>query len=127
MSVDPFLVIRMSELIAIGPLPPLFKIKAYVIEQDAVSIKTFVTGSEYTNVLRREVQHLLELDFISAPFLLCSFTLTDVDHRAHKFDEIAGRAQDRMSYDVNVPNGAIRMHDAVVRLPLCLLPDNPLN
>ena len=29
---------------------------------------------------------------------------------------MAGRAQNRMTYDVNVPDGAIQMHDAVVRL-----------
>jgi hypothetical protein len=34
---------------------------------------------------------------------------------------MAGRAQNRMTYDVNVPDGATRMHDAVVRHPLCLL------
>ena len=57
----------------------------------------------------------------------CSFTLSDVDHSAHKFNEMAGRAQNRMTYDVNVPDGAIRMHDAVVRLPLCLLADSRLD
>ena len=108
-------------------MPPLFKTKAEVIERDAVGIKTFAVGSEYRNMLRREVQHLPELHFTSAPFLLCSFTLSDVDHSAHKFNEMAGRAQNRMTYDVNVPDGAIRMHDAVVRLPLCLLADSRLD
>src|SRR6266581_7600842 len=32
-----------------------------------------------------------------------------------------------MTYDVNVPDWAIRMHDAVVRLPLCLLADSCLD
>lgn len=69
---------------------------------------------------------MTELHFTSAQFLLGSFTLSDVDHSAHKFNEIAGRAQNRMSYDVNVPDRAIQMHDAVVRLPLCLLADSGL-
>src|ERR1700719_4284911 len=57
----------------------------------------------------------------SLAFLLCSFTLSDVDHSAHKFNEMAGRAQNGMRHDVNVPDGPIRMHDAIVRLPLRLL------
>src|SRR6266851_1657206 len=110
-----------------GCLPPLFKTKADVIEPNAVGIKTFATRSEYSNLLRRKVQHLLEFHFTSAQFLLCSFTLSDVDHSAHKFNEMAGRAQNGMTYDVNVPDGAIRTHDAVVRLPLCLLTDSRLD
>src|SRR5271154_6812772 len=61
MGYGPFQVIRMNELIAIRCLPPLFKGTALVIEQDAVSIKTFATGSEYRNMLRREIQYLPEL------------------------------------------------------------------
>src|SRR6266581_3108091 len=126
----PFPVIRMNEPTGkkkiSGCLPPLFKTKADVIEPNAVGIKTFTIGSKYRNMLRRQVQHLPELHFTSAPFLLCSFTLRDVDHRAHKFNEMARRAQNRMTYDVNVPDGAIRMHDAVVRHKLRLLADSRL-
>src|SRR5258706_5885682 len=97
-----------------GCLPPLFKTKADVIEHNAVGIKTFATRSEYRNKLRNEVQNLPELHFTSAPFLLRLFMFSDVDHGAHKFNEMAGRVQNRMTYDVNVSDGAIRMHDAVV-------------
>jgi hypothetical protein len=97
MVLHPFTVIRMKELTAIRSLPPLFKVKAEVIERDVVGIKAFTVRSEYRNMLRRKVQHLLEFHFTSAPFLLCSFTLSDVDHSAHKFKEMAGRAQNRMS------------------------------
>src|ERR1700730_12281984 len=90
-------------------------------------MEMFAVGTENRDKLRREVQHLPELRFISAQFLLCSFTLSDVDHSAHKFNEIAGRTQNRMTYDVNVSDGATRMHDAVVRLPLCLLADSRLD
>src|SRR4029077_15575057 len=117
----------MKEFIAIRFLPPLFKVKAEVIERDAVGIETFAVRSEYRNKLRCEVQHLPELRFTSAQLLLCTFTLSDVDHSAHKFNEMAGRAQNRMTYDVNVPDGAIGMHDAVVRLPLCLLANSRLD
>src|SRR5271167_2720738 len=60
-------------------------------------------------------------------FLLSSSTLSEVDHSAHKFNEMAGRTQNRMTYDVNVPDGTIRMHNAVIRLPLCLLADSRLD
>src|SRR6266568_4419900 len=103
-----------------GSPPPFIQTHAKVIERDAIGIKALAVGSVHSNQLRSEIQHLTELHFTSAEFLLCSFTLSDVDHSAHKFNEIAGRAQNRMAYDVNVPDGTIRMHDAVVRLPLCL-------
>src|SRR5258707_1297367 len=78
MTGDPFPVIRMKELIAINSLQPLFKSNAQVIEQDAVGIKTFATGSEYSGVrtfatgseysnkLRNDVDYLTELRFLFA-------------------------------------------------------------
>src|SRR5579864_6270003 len=125
-SLDPFRIIRVG-LAAPARLPPLVKPNAEIIERHAVGVKTFEIGSEYSNELRCEVKDLPEFRFTSAQFLLCSFTLSDVDHSAHKFNEMAGRAQNRMTYDVNVPDGAIRMHNAVVRLPLCLLADSRLD
>src|SRR6266436_2349399 len=116
----------MNERTGMRRLPPLFKTEAQVIKCDAVDIKTFAVGSEDSNELWREVQHLTELHFTSAQFFLCSFTLSDVDHSANKFNELARRAQNRMSNDVNVPDSAIRMHDAVVCLELCLLADRRL-
>src|SRR5258707_1515472 len=116
----------MNERTGMRRLPPLFKTKAQVIKCDAVDIKTFAVGSEDSNELWREVQHLPELHFTSTQFFLCSFTLSDVDHSADKFNELARRAQNRMSNDVNVPDSAIRMHDAVVCLELCLLADRRL-
>src|SRR6266481_6127157 len=111
----------MNERTGMRRLPPLFKTEAQVIKCDAVDIKTFAVGSEDSTELWREVQHLRELHFTSAQFFLCSFTLSD-----DKFNELARRAQNRMSNDVNVPDSAIRMHDAVVCLELCLLADRRL-
>src|ERR1700760_422881 len=108
-------------------LPPLIQTYAKVIERSAIGVKTFATGSEYRDMLRRQVQNLPEFHFISATFLLCSFTLRDVHHSAHKFDEIAGSTQNRMTYDVYVPDGTIRMHDAVVCLPITLLANRCLD
>src|SRR4029077_3302999 len=84
-------------------------------------------GSVYSNLLGREVQHLTELPFLLPDLFLGRLALSDVDDSAHKFNEMAGRAQNRMSYDVNVPDWAIRMHDAVVRLIFCLLADSLLD
>src|SRR5260370_25728465 len=114
----PFSVIRMNEPTGArnpsGCLPPLFKTKADVIERNAVGIKTFAAGSEYSNKLRNEVDYLTELHFTSAPLYLGSFARSDVDHSAHKFKEMAGRAQNRMTDAVNVPDGATRMHNAII-------------
>src|SRR6185436_14084676 len=50
-----------------------------------------------------------------------------VDHGTHEFDEITCRAENRMTCAVNVPDGAIWMHEAVVRFKLALLTDHPLH
>ena len=123
---DFFQIIRMKPRLGVFTLP-LFKANAEKIQQGSIGKNGFFPGPYDGDVLGREVQNLPELDFTSAAFLLCPFTLSDVDHSAHKLKEIAGRAQNRMSNDVNVPDGAIRMHDAVVRLPLRLLADRGLS
>jgi len=86
-----FSVIRMNEPTGekkpSGCLPPLFKTKADVIERNAVGIKTFATRSEYRNKLRNEVDYLTKLHFTSAQFLLCPFTLSDVDHSTGVLNE----------------------------------------
>src|SRR5712691_947071 len=127
----PFPVVRMNEPTGTkkisGCLPPLFKTKADVIEPNAVGIKTFTTGAKYRNLLGREVHHLTDLHSLLPAFFLGRLALSHVDHSAHKFPDMAGRAQNRMTHDVNVPDWAIRMHDAVVRLPLCLLADSRLD
>src|SRR5712692_4970523 len=127
----PLPVVRMNEPTgtkkASGCLQPLFKSKTDVVERNAVGIKTFTTGTKHGNLLRREVHYLPELHFLLPDLFLGPLALDDVDDSAHKFNEIAGRAQNRMSYGVNILDGAIRMHDAVVRLPLCLLADSCLD
>src|SRR6266568_2142134 len=126
----PFPVVRMNEPTgtkkASGCLLPLFKSKTDVVERNAVGIETLAVGSVYRNKLRRQVQNLPQLCLLLPHLFFGSLALGDVDDSAHKFNEIAGRAQNRMTYGVNVPDWAIRMHDAVVRLPLCLLADSCL-
>src|SRR5271154_4391725 len=115
-----------ADVMAIRPLP-VFKTKADVVEHDAVGVKALPVRPVYRNNLRREVENLPELHFTSAPFLLCSYTFSDVDHSADKFNEIAGRAQNRMTHDVDGPDWAIHMYDAEVRLKLFLLADSRLD
>src|SRR4029077_10488307 len=93
--------------------PPFVETDAEVIERGAVCIEAFTVRPVYRNKLRNEVDYLSELHFTSAPFLLCSFTLRDIDYSADKFNELVRRAQNRMSNDVNVLDAAVCMHDAV--------------
>src|SRR5579864_9228524 len=90
-SLDPFRIIRMNEPTGRkNPyvcLPPLSKTNADVVERNVVGIKTFVVGSKYGNVLGHEIQHLLELHFTSAEFLLRSFALLDVEEYSVPLDD----------------------------------------
>src|SRR5690242_8056221 len=45
-----------------------------------------------------------QISLAPTQFLLRPLALSDVDHSAYKFNEMAGRAQNRMTYDVNVPD-----------------------
>src|SRR5258708_1297182 len=114
----PFLVIGMNEPTGTkkisGCLPPLIKTKADVIEPNAIGIKTFTIGSKYRNLLRREVQYLTELHFLLPDLFLGRLTLSDVDDSTGVLNEIPGRAENRMTNTVNVPDGATRMHDAII-------------
>src|SRR5260370_36969998 len=106
----------MNERTGMRRLPPLFKTEAQGIKCDAVDIKTFAVGSEDSNELWREVQHLPELHLTSAQCFLCSFTLSGGDHSANKFNEFARRFQIRMSNDGMVPHSSLRLQDALVGL-----------
>src|SRR5260370_35190005 len=92
-------------------LPPRIQTHAKVIERDAIGIKTLAVAAVHSDKLGREVQHLPDLCFASAQFLLCSFTLSDIDHSAHKFNERAGRAQHRMGNNVSDPDEPVRLHN----------------
>src|SRR6266403_1198195 len=106
-------IIRMNVIANPTSLPPLIQTHTKVIERGAIGVKTFETGSEYHDMLRRQVQNLPELHLISAPFLLCFFTLRDVNHSTGVFNEITARAENRMTNAVNVPDGATRMQNAI--------------
>src|SRR5258707_5552826 len=90
-------------------LPPLIQTHAKVVERDAIGIKTLAVGSVHSDKLGREVQHLPEFHFLLPDLCLGRLALGDVDHSAHKFNEIARGAENRMTNAVNVPDGATRM------------------
>src|SRR5882757_11102576 len=92
-----FAILWMKETISGGFGSPSVHVDTQILERHAIGIEWGSIRRKDSEVLRHEVQHLPELCFTSAPFLLCSFTLSKVDHSAHKFNEMAGRAQNRMS------------------------------
>src|SRR6185503_18720433 len=54
------------------------------------------------------------LSLTGAQLLLGPLALSDVDHSSCEFDEIARGAENRMTNAVNVPDGATRMHNAII-------------
>src|SRR5271156_1364292 len=101
MTVGPFPVIGMNELITIKSLPPLFETKTEVIEHDAVGVNAFTVRLEYRNMLRHEVQHLPKPCFLFANFLFGEFRCRNVRNRTNKL-EVAGGIVKRVSDDVDV-------------------------
>src|SRR4029077_12866315 len=102
---DPLHIVRMTVISTPRALPPLIQTHSKVIERGAIGVKTFATGSEYRHMLRCQVENLPKLHFTSASFLLCFLTFSDVDHSSDKFNEMTGCIQNRMTYDMNVPDG----------------------
>ncbi len=84
------------------------------------------TGSEYRNILRREVQHLPKLHFTSARLFLGSLAMSDVDYSSCEFEEIARGAENRTTNAVNILDGATRMHNAIIHFFVSLFMLDPL-
>src|SRR5689334_4764813 len=61
-----------------------------------------------------EFLRLGKISLAGAQLLLRPLAIGHVDHSAHKFNEIAARAENRMTNAVNVPDGATRMHNAII-------------
>ena len=57
-----------------------------------------------------------QISFALTKLLLCSLALSDVNHSTDVLNEIAARAENRMTNAVDVPDGATRMHNAIVHL-----------
>ena len=54
-----------------------------------------------------------------AKTVLCALGLAGVHHGTHELDEIAGWAEDRAAYYVDISDLAARMNDSVIQLELC--------
>src|ERR1700730_2207278 len=52
--------------------------------------------------------------FTAPEGFLGAFAISDVDYSSCEFDEIARGAENRMTNAVNVPDGATRMHNAII-------------
>src|SRR5580658_3097895 len=74
----PVLIIRMNRV----GRSPLLKAKATILERRSVSIETVITGPEYHNKLRHEVQQLQKLTFLLAEGLFCTFAFLNIDEKA---------------------------------------------
>src|SRR6266849_1129500 len=110
-----FAILWMKETISGGFGSPSVHVDTQILERHAIGIEWGSIRRKDSEVLRHEVQHLPELCFTSAQFLLCSLTLSDVDYSSCEFDEIARGAENRMTNAVNVPDGATRMHNAIIQ------------
>src|SRR6267378_2210835 len=55
-----------------------------------------------------------QVRFTGPEGLLGSLAISDVDYSSCEFDEIARGAENRMTNAVNVPDGATRMHNAII-------------
>src|SRR5882757_7577504 len=95
---------------------------AFVRPVSDISVWTPCPASRLAEFLR-----LGKISLALTQLLLRAFPLGYVDHCAHEFNEITGGAENRMSNGVNVPDGAIWMHEAAVRFKLDLLTGHPLH
>ncbi len=80
----------------------LLKCQTCVFAGDTICVNRLAVPVQHDNYLGNKINELLK-------FLFRTLTLGDVDHSAHKFNEMAGRAQNRMTYDVdrNSEHGSI--------------------
>ena len=109
-----FAILWMKETISGGFGSPSVHVDTQILERHAIGMEWGSIRRKDSEVLRHEVQHLPELHFTSAPFLLCLFTFSDVDYSTGVLNEIAARAEYRMTNAMNVPDGAPWMHNAII-------------
>src|SRR5260370_311330 len=104
-----------------GAASPVFKSNAVIIERGLIGIQTSAIRLCYAYEQRREIQDLSKLPFALPDLLFRMFALGNVNNGTHKFNEIAGWAQNRMAYHVDVSDLAAGMNDPVIQLELRLL------
>ena len=111
MTVDSFPVIRMSDPTAIKSLPPLFKSKAAVIEEDAVGVKWFTVRPVYGNMLRRQVQNLPKACFLFADFVFRQLAISNVLDRTEHLPGKTRRVSLQIALTVHDTNFAVGADD----------------
>ncbi len=99
--------------------PPFLKGKTEIIERCLICINTSAIRSQNRNLLRREIQNLSKLAFALPDLLFRLLALGDIDYGAHELNKIAGWAENRVPYCVDISDFATGMNDSVVHLKLC--------
>src|SRR5262249_45079170 len=99
--------------------PILVERQTCVFPRDPICVHPLAVGSQHHNDLRNEIHKLLKL-------LLRTLTLGYIDHGTHEFTQAAGSVEDRMAYDVNVPDPFVRMNDSVPEFEIRLVADGLL-
>jgi hypothetical protein len=89
-----------------------------IIERHSVAIETFEIGSVYCNELRCEVDYLTELCFLFPDLVLGPLALGDVHHGTYELNEVAGWAENRVAYLVDISELAAGRTVAVIELEL---------
>src|SRR6202022_3545241 len=110
-----FRILWMKQPIQISALP-LLKSKTIIIECGLVVIERTSIRPKFRDVQRREVEELPELDFALPDLFFRPLALGDVDHGTHELNEIAGWAENRVTYYVDISDLAAGMNDSVVQL-----------
>ncbi len=96
--------------------PPLIKAKATILERGSVGIETVMTGPEYHNKLRDEVQQLPNFHFPLLKPLFRLLSPSDVAHSPNKLDAATGMMQGTGSPHVDM----LRVrHLGISRRPSC--------
>jgi hypothetical protein len=113
LTVDSFRFIRMSDPNAINSLPPLFKSKAAVIEEDAVGVKWFTVRPVYRNMLRRKVQNLPKVCFLFADFVFRQLAISNVLDRTERLPGNARRVSLQIALTVHDTNFAVGANAAL--------------
>src|SRR5580700_7870744 len=100
-------------------LPPLIKAKAAILERGSVGIETVMTGSEYHNKLRHEVEQLPKLTFLLAEGLFCTFALLDIDEKAVPQRRLSVAGEPQLTRHLKPPVHAVGATQPVLVLQGC--------
>src|SRR5260370_38139043 len=100
---------------------PVFKGNAVIIERGLIGIKTSAIRPCDAYERRREIQDLSKLPFALPDLLFRPIALGDVDHSTHELNQIAGRAEKRVAYYMDISAVVAVMHDSLTQLQLGLL------